>query len=176
MKFFQKILLASALACSLIMGHAFAVEADTPAAPDPVVTAPDDSGTDDTSLADDSYPDDDGSAPVYMGGGSVTCSGSDVKVEFQKHDTLSVASVSDVSTHQDTAPDSLSGLIRSLFGSYEPRTQTVTTYYDGKPISSEEQIIPGLGGLDWEWIAGVLLFALVLFCLFRLLGGIMTYG
>ncbi len=34
------------------------------------------------------------------------------------------------------------------------------------------EIVPGLAGLDWPWLAGTALFAIMLFCLFKLLGGI----
>lgn len=116
---------------------------------------------------------------VVGGGGSVACSGSRVEVGFENHDTLTVTSVSPytlTSDSLDDAPQSLSAVVRNLFGSYTPRTQLVTTYYDGQAISVEEQIVPGVSGLDWEWITGVVLFLLMLYCLFRLLGGVMKYG
>ncbi len=109
-------------------------------------------------------------------------SGADVTVNVEKHDTLSVASVPsdapDDSSRSagDTETPTLAETIRSLFGSYTPRTQTVTTYYDGQPIATEEQVIPGLAGLDFEWLSGVAIFALVTFCLFRLLGGVLRHG
>lgn len=61
--------------------------------------------------------------------------------------------------------------LESIFGEYQPRTYSVTTYLpDGTAVTSTE-IVPGLAGLDWVWIFGVGLFALFLFCLMRLLGG-----
>lgn len=60
--------------------------------------------------------------------------------------------------------------IRNLFGIYTPRIQTVTTYVDGEITAVEEQYVPGVAGMDWEWIAGTALFALVLWSLFKLLG------
>lgn len=61
---------------------------------------------------------------------------------------------------------SLKAVIVDLFGSYVP-----VTYSDGTI-----DIIPsGLAGVDFEWLAGVLLFALSLYCVFRILGGILTY-
>lgn len=72
----------------------------------------------------------------------------------------------------DAAP-TLSGfpaILSGIFGTYAPRTQTVTTYLsDGSSVTSVE-IVPGLAGLDWYWLSGVLLFALVLFGLLRFLG------
>ncbi len=160
--FFRKISppVVLVLVLAVLPGHAFAVEGDTPP-PAPDVSVPD-SGND-----------------------TFTLSGSDVTVNVEKHDTLSVASVPadapdgpDGSPHAagDMEPSTLAGTIRSLFGSYTPRTQTVTTYYDGQPIAVEEQIVPGLAGLDFEWLSGVAIFALVTFCLFRLLGGVLRNG
>ena len=64
-------------------------------------------------------------------------------------------------------------LILSIFGSYEPTmTQiAVTTEIDGA-LSTElvEVVASGAAGLDWPWLAGVFLFALVLYSLFRILG------
>lgn len=60
--------------------------------------------------------------------------------------------------------------LSSLFGTYTPRTQTVvTTYEDGTTVEAQEPV-PGLAGLDWPWLAGVALFCLVMYCLFRLVG------
>lgn len=189
---------------TVFTGHAFAVEGDTSASPPDVGSAPVDTSSDstqDTTTPDDT-PDDipdsspDDTLPDSSGGGSnlpdsfggydtFAVSGADVTVNVQRHDTLSVASVADSlldglddlsRSLDDTATPTLAETIRSLFGTYTPRTQTVTTYYDGQPISTEEQIVPGLAGLDYEWIAGVGMFALVTFCLFRLLGGILKNG
>lgn len=64
-------------------------------------------------------------------------------------------------------------LIVSLFGPYEPvMTQmAVQTEIEGA-LSTElvEVVASGAAGLDWPWIMGVLLFAIVLWSLFRLLG------
>lgn len=197
--FFRKIpksLVVLVLVLSVFTGHAFAVEGDTSASPPDVDSALADTSSDsapDTSTPDDtpdSPPDDIPDNSGDYGGGfggydTFTVSGADVTVNVQRHDTLSVASVPDgVSDGQDSFSRSLDDAvtptlaetIRSLFGTYTPRTQTVTTYYDGQPISTEEQIIPGLAGLDYEWLAGVGMFALVTFCLFRLLGGIVKNG
>lgn len=73
----------------------------------------------------------------------------------------------------DTA---LSAVVSSLFGTYTPRTQTVTQYLpDGSSVTSEEYV-PGVAGMDWPWIAGVCLFALVLFCFCKMLGGVLKHG
>ncbi len=62
--------------------------------------------------------------------------------------------------------------LESIFGEYQPQTYTVTTYLpDGSSVTSVE-VVPGLAGLDYSWIAGVGLFALFLFCLLKLIGGV----
>ena len=126
--------------------------------------------------------------PAYVGSGGAIESfqttsdngTSVVLVDVQSHDMISVSSVGvlDASAYslEDGTDNSLVQVVRRLFGTYTPRTQTVTTYYDGQPLSVDEQIIPGLGGLDWEWITGACLFLLMLYCLFRLLGGVVRYG
>lgn len=201
--FFRKIskpLVVLVFVLAVFTGHAFAVEGDTSASPSAVDSTPADTSPDsiqDTTIPDDipdSSPDD--TLPDSSGGGfnlsdsfggydTFTVSGADVTVNVQRHDTLSVASVADSlldgldnlsRSLDDTVTPTLAETIRSLFGVYTPRTQTVTTYYDGQPISTEEQIVPGLAGLDYEWLAGVGMFALVTFCLFRLLGGILKNG
>ena len=61
-------------------------------------------------------------------------------------------------------------VVRSVFGSYHQRTQTVTTVEaDGSTTSSIEPV-NGLAGLDWYWLSGVFLFSLVLWSFFRFLG------
>lgn len=66
----------------------------------------------------------------------------------------------------------LPAVVKSVFGEYHPRTQTVTeTRTDGTVLTSVE-CVPGLAGLDWYWISGVLLFAMVLWSFFRFVGGI----
>ena len=64
-------------------------------------------------------------------------------------------------------------LVLSIFGEYEPvMTQiAVTTEFEGA-LSTElvDVVASGSAGLDWPWIMGVLLFAIVLYSLFRILG------
>lgn len=66
--------------------------------------------------------------------------------------------------------DGLPTVVRSVFGAYQVRTQTVTEIAaDGTSTTSVEPV-PGLAGLDWYWISGVFLFSLVLWSFFRFLG------
>lgn len=80
------------------------------------------------------------------------------------------ASVSDLDPEQATR-DGLVGVISGIFGDYTPRTYTTTTYINGEVVTASE-IVPGLAGLDWPWLCGAGLFAIMLFCFFKLLGGI----
>ena len=36
-----------------------------------------------------------------------------------------------------------------------------------------ETVAPGAAGVDYEWLAGVFLFGILLFCLMKLLGGVL---
>lgn len=64
-------------------------------------------------------------------------------------------------------------LIISIFGAYEPvMTQTpISTTIEGA-LSTElfDVVAAGSAGLDWPWLAGVFLFAIVLWSFFRLVG------
>lgn len=69
--------------------------------------------------------------------------------------------------------DGLSSILISLFGEYTPRTYTAHTYFSDGSVVTSTEYVPGLMGLDWPWLAGVSLFALVLWSFFRLLGGVL---
>lgn len=101
---------------------------------------------------------------------SVFCSGSDVTVYL---DDRSYTSVVDVGGGVVPVSDAgtLPGFLRAMFGEYTPRTQTVSTYFDGQLLETSTEYVPGIAGMDMEWIASVALFGLVVYCLFRMLGG-----
>ena len=64
-------------------------------------------------------------------------------------------------------------LIVSIFGEYEPvMSQAIAeTTIDGVSTYDVIDVVAsGAAGVDWAWIMGVLLFALVLYSLFRILG------
>lgn len=62
--------------------------------------------------------------------------------------------------------NTLRDFFRAFFGTYTP-----VSYVDG----SGSSIIPaGLSGVDFEYVLSVLLFALIVYCLFRLLGFFMS--
>lgn len=55
-------------------------------------------------------------------------------------------------------------LIVQLFGTYTP-----VVYTDADGID----IIPsGMAGVDWSFLAGVILFGITLYCVFRVIGGV----
>lgn len=81
-----------------------------------------------------------------------------------------VASVSTLDPEQADR-EGLAGVVSSIFGTYAPRTYTTSTYINGEVVMGME-IVPGLAGLDWPWLCGAVLFGIMFFCLFRLLGGI----
>lgn len=68
--------------------------------------------------------------------------------------------------------DSFAQTILDLFGEYSPRTQTVTEIMSDGSTVTRQEIVPGLAGLDWVWIVEVLLFALVLWRLLCMVGGL----
>ena len=83
-----------------------------------------------------------------------------------------VAALNDVPASEDV-PSTLSDTVTALFGAYTPRTQTVTEYLSDGSSVTYTQAVPGLAGLDWSWLASVALFALVLYGLLRMIGGLL---
>ncbi len=60
-------------------------------------------------------------------------------------------------------------LILTLFGAYEP-VMTVESHVVADVVETVEIVAPGVAGVDWPWLAGVALFAVVLYSFFRLVG------
>lgn len=56
-------------------------------------------------------------------------------------------------------------LITTLFGEYTPLMDPQTG-----------SAVLGVAGCDWEWIAGVFLFGIVLFCFLRMVGVLLKNG
>ena len=89
-----------------------------------------------------------------------------------------------VSTIEDLRPadppvevlTGMKALVTSIFGEYTPGT---TTSVVSQTIGNDTQqylletVAPGAAGVDYEWVAGVALFAIMLFCLMKLLGGVL---
>ena len=88
-----------------------------------------------------------------------------------------VYSIADLRPASD--PSVLSGLkalISSIFGEYTPTTTTaVITETVGENVNQYlvETVVPGAAGVDYAWLAGVFLFGILLFCLMKLLGGVL---
>ena len=76
---------------------------------------------------------------------------------------------------REWSAESIPGILVELFGEYTPRTQTVTEYHSDGSEVTYEQIVPGLAGLDWLWIASVGVFSLFMFCVLRALGGCLKW-
>jgi len=68
----------------------------------------------------------------------------------------------------------MADVVTAVFGEYQRQTYTVTHYdSSGNVIGTSTEFVPGLAGLDYAWIAGVSLFALVLAGFLRLIGGLL---
>ena len=114
----------------------------------------------------------DGSGSSLSSPSSVFCSGSDVTVYLDDRSYTSVVDVAgNIPVNASVDSGTLPGFLRSMFGEYTPKTQTVSTYFDGQLLGVSTEYVPGIAGMDMEWIASVVLFGVVLYCLFRMLGG-----
>ena len=75
-----------------------------------------------------------------------------------------------------SAAGGLKSLVTSIFGEYTPVTTTtvITETVDNDTYQFLIETIPeGSAGVDYEWLAGVFLFGILLYCLMRLLGGVL---
>lgn len=105
-------------------------------------------------------------------GGSTTVVGGDTYVSVLSSDSPTNRVVTVNPYEIQEGDNSLLAMVNSVFGDYQPRTQTVTeTYPDGSTVTYTE-VIDGLGGLDYYWLGGVLVFCIVLWSFFKFLGGI----
>lgn len=64
-------------------------------------------------------------------------------------------------------------IITELFGSYTPITYTDTVVSSSGAFETVERIPDGLAGVDFTFIAGVLLFGITLYCVLRVIGGLL---
>lgn len=72
--------------------------------------------------------------------------------------------------------DGLKALVISIFGEYHPVTTTALvseTVGDDVYQYCIETVAAGAAGVDYEWVAGVFLFGILLYCLMKLLGGVL---
>ena len=89
--------------------------------------------------------------------------------------TFSVSSLDDVaSAPPDGAADTMDQVVVKVLGEYQRRTMTVQEMdTEGNVLATSTQYVPGLAGLDWEWIAGAALFGLMILCVMRTIGGLL---
>lgn len=69
----------------------------------------------------------------------------------------------------------LKSLIVSIFGEYTPVMSAIAvTEGTGDQVTTTiiDTVADGAAGVDWEWLSGVFLFGILLYCLMRMLGGI----
>lgn len=79
------------------------------------------------------------------------------------NNSVEVLSVSASST------SGLHSVVLSLIGDYNPIVKDVT-YSQGSYTSHHIEVVP-----DWSWIASAAIFIIVLFCVFRLVGGLISH-
>lgn len=90
-----------------------------------------------------------------------------------------VYTVTDMRSVDDGTGSVVSGLkalIVSIFGEYEPvlTTAAVTETVDNVTTTTLIDVVAdGAAGVDFEWLSGVFLFGILLFCLMKLLGGVL---
>ena len=89
--------------------------------------------------------------------------------------TFSVSSLDDVaSAPSDGAADTMDQVVVKVLGEYQRRTMTVQEMdTEGNVLATSTQYVPGLAGLDWEWITGAMLFGLMILCVMRTIGGLL---
>ena len=110
-------------------------------------------------------------APALTSSESLDSSGSaEVVPAFSSSSTFSLDS-----SGTDSG-STIRSVLENLLGVYTPRTQTVTEHLEDGTEVSYQQYVPGLAGVDWTWLSALFIFSLMLYCLFRLLGGVMSRG
>lgn len=77
---------------------------------------------------------------------------------------------------EDPDQQTMKDVVLTVLGEYTPRTQTVTEYLSDGSAETYTEIVPGVAGMDWEWISGSVLFGMVLFCFLKLVGVLLKNG
>lgn len=62
--------------------------------------------------------------------------------------------------------------LMAILGEYTPVTTTYETILNDGTIHTYEAVAQGVAGVDWPWVSGALLLIVVIFCIFKMLGGI----
>lgn len=66
--------------------------------------------------------------------------------------------------------ETLKSIITAIFGEYTPVTYQM---YDSVNDTYYDVVASGFAGVDWPYVCSVVLFAIVMFCVFRIIGGIL---
>lgn len=91
--------------------------------------------------------------------------------------SYSVTDLRVTDTGNSSESTGIKALIASIFGEYTPvkSAAVVSETVNGEVNTTIIDIVaPGMAGVDFQWLAGVLLFAILLFCLMKLLGGVLS--
>lgn len=76
----------------------------------------------------------------------------------------------------DPEQQTMKDVVSLVLGDYAPRTQTVTQYFSDGSSETYTEIVPGVAGMDWEWLSGAGLFGLLLFSFLKLVGVLLKNG
>ena len=106
-------------------------------------------------------------APTY---GVAETPAGDIIIE--EHSYTRTVDILDGTVFFDLSDLTMRSALTAIFGEYTPKTQTVSTYYDGQFLDTSTEYVPGVAGMDMEWIAGVIVFTVLLYCFMKLLGGV----
>lgn len=187
----------SAYAAALVQLKEGVIKNDTPAE-DPVDDLVDDSGLDDdlSDSVEDDF-DDTGNIPLPEDNSVISdpASALDSDLTTSVPDSLPSGDDFPIFVTEDLEPhvyvvsdqrstdyyslalvDGLKGLMRSVFGEYTPvmTTIAITETVDGVTTTTLiDAVAEGAAGVDWEYLSGVALFGILVFCLFKLLGGVL---
>lgn len=164
--FFRKVPLVAVLALALCIGPASAVDADIRGdAPDVDALAP---------LTSDTAPEPEDPAPEAPVEAPIPEEPvDDPAILSDDLDPVTVYSPIE-DTERERTP--LQDAVSALLGEYQPRTYTVTSYLPDGSIVTSTEYVPGLAGLDWSWLSGAALFSLSLYCIFRMIGGVLKWS
>lgn len=64
-------------------------------------------------------------------------------------------------------------ILVAIFGTYTPVTTEVSVTAADGTVSTVAQVVSGMAGVDWPYVLGVLLFAVILYSFFRLVGTVL---
>lgn len=100
-------------------------------------------------------------------------SSADFSIEALENNSYSVVDLRAASADEEADSSGLKTFVQSIFGAYTPVTtsQAVTETVGGENITTLMDVVAeGAAGVDYEWIAGVAIFCIVLLSFFRILG------